>query len=77
MKKLCKIYKNGKIYFYEKETKKYMLFGFIDDLGIQFNIEKYFTDTIYGKNLEEIIPNPPLEFYIELGIEIKKRLQTN
>ena len=67
----CKIKKDKTIWFYEKKTNEWLKFGVIDKFGIEFNITKKF---IYGDaQIEEIIPNPPLEFYIELGEQLNNK----
>ena len=69
-KELCKIYKNGKITFYDKESKKNYIFGHIEDKYININVEH----TIYYlQNMGQIkVPNPELQFYIELGEKLKQ-----
>ena len=69
---MVKIEYNKYIYFYESESEEYLLFGTIDKLGIAINIKDHIEKGFARDVLEISMPNPPVEFYIELGIQLKK-----
>ena len=67
----CKIKENGEILYYDESIRDYSVYGWIDKYGISIKTKTNIYKTIMGYRMEEIIPNPSIQFYIELGEKLK------
>ncbi len=71
--------KNGnKIFFkYNLDSNEWLLFGEIENgeiKTIKLNIETYHQKGFYQDTFETQIPNPPIEFYVQLGYLLKNEI---